>query len=523
MALPRLGLPAAGPQFPVSGSPPFNPNAPDPRQPQQGGPGGILGAILGGGQRPMQQQPQQTANPDPGSLQGVPPLQRLLLGLGDIAAGFRGQPGPSQQLMAQRRAEYERKRQQYLQNLAVLEQFGGALEKTSLDQVDARRDQFKQVYETIAPGQGETFDAFLGDRGKSRALLEMAKESELLKMAIAQGASQADLLQIQKSPAFEAEAFENADRKNAPSVEKKVQAFLNSTDPELRAELDKAAKDGSITFAEVETLMQRFGTDGPEGTKLSPSEIGTYNRKQDLLAQRFPGLKADKAFLEEKDAKAKADLQVETQKRITTNAEKIRDTYERARAKSKPAEGMTPNAQANLFATADQRLAPLRQSVAALDRALDQRGGGVKDIELIFQFISGLDETAAREGEVALAQRVAGLKGFIESNLEKAKGTGIIGDTIREQIRDSLAGVRKDFGTLLEGRSKAFGSVAKSLQADPNVVGEIEGMGKLNQVAKPKERRQAIQADVDRLQKELGENATDEQILKALDEQGLDL
>lgn len=298
----------------------INPNAPPPlsraqrpvlKMPAtQGGGGGLgLGSILRGifgGQQG--QQPQSAPGGPPTGLGDLPPLQKALLALGDVAAGYQGQVGPSQQLLAQRRAQYEQKRQAYLQNLALLDKFGEALQNTPVDQIEARKAKLREAYEQIAPGGGEMFDSVLGDTGLSKATLEQLAEDEGAKVILAQGGTMKDILDYRKSPDFVNRTVERADTKSLPAVQKKVQGLLNSKDPAVRAELAKIVKDGSVTAAEVEALSSQFGTDGPEGTRLSEAEAQTLRRQQAKIAQLIPGFTTDAVFNQKAESKrAEAD------------------------------------------------------------------------------------------------------------------------------------------------------------------------------------------------------------------------
>lgn len=538
MPSPQFGFPP-----PFYGSPPFNPNAPDPRNPKgglglgrglpQGGSGllgRVLGSILGGGaapQGPAAPQSPQPSAPDP--LQaplGGNPLQQIFRGIGDVSDAAQGRAGPTQRALEQRRIEYERKRQEFAQNLAVLDKFQASIESTPLDKVDARKAQLRKAYEQLNPQGGEMFDALLGDTGLSQARLEELGQDEGVKVIIAQGGSMRDILDYaQKSPDFAERTIERQDSKALPSVRKKVEGLLNSSDPGVRAELAKIAKDGSTTFSELETLIEQYGTEGPEGTKLTPGELGTYKRKQDVLAQLIPGLKADAAFAKEKDAKAKADLEVETQKRIGMDAAEIRSKLEAE--KPQRSEGITPNKQADLLTGAQNKDATYRQSIAALDRALDTRVNGIKDIELIFQFISGLDETAAREGEVALAQKAGGLKGKVQALLNQAQGTGLVGEDARRQLREVLQITRDDIEKDRQLILGNYRKVAEGLGSDPSVLEAFDNLGKFGEKPKAEgaegkaQLRSATDAEIETVQRELGENASEDDLLDALAAKGL--
>lgn len=510
--------------FPNSGSPPFNPNAPDPRQSQQQG-GGLLGRIFGGigggSQRPVRPgEPQQPQRSGGG-------ISDLLIALGDFGAGVNGQPGPSQILMQQRQQAYQQKRQQYAQNLQLLGEFQKAIEKAPLDQQEATKAKLRTQFETYAgPGSGDLFDSVLGNAGISAGMLEAAKKDPAAQQLIYMGAGQDAIAEYLRSPVGVQNAITAQDQAVSPAVEKKLRAGLfESKNPEVRAALEAAAKDGAITVEDVRALNQQFGTDGPQGTRLSDAELGTLERQQGSFAQRLPGFKTTEAFDKEKAAKVSADLQVETQKRITTNAEEIRDRYERERLRAQGNKDprFTPNAQAEMLSKAQRQDGTYRQSIAALDRALDTRVNGIKDIELIFQFISGLDETAAREGEVALAQKANGLKGKVQAILQQVQGTGLIGEDARTQLREALQLTRDD---IAKDRDLVIGNardVAKGLGADPSVVKALEALKDYGKKEPAKERRAATEEDVQRVTKQLGGEATDEQILKALEDEGLDL
>lgn len=308
--------------FPI-GTPGINPNAPDPRKLL--GPPSATGAATPGGSvlglpTPQAPAPAAAQASDPGA-QPEGRLQALFRQLGDFGAGFQGVPqqGPTNMMRQQRLQAMQAKQQKYRQDLAILGEMQEQLDKAPISQQEATRANLKRNFEAYyGPGGDVFFDGFLGE-GSSKALLEAAKTDDALNTLIVSDAPREVINDYIKSPERLARAQAAADEAAYPVVRDRLRSLLNSTDPETAKAVAEAREDGNLTAAEVESLLDKFGTTGPDGTQLTRAERGTLKRLQGKLAQELPGFTTDEEFMKNREAEA------ELQRKIRLENAKAKD------------------------------------------------------------------------------------------------------------------------------------------------------------------------------------------------------
>lgn len=522
-------------------TPGFNPNAPLPGVGRTTSPLGIAlpgagGALprdpgIGGGvpqgprlpQLGAQPQPAPAASPQPtggpGDLSQLGGLQRGLLGAGDVAAAVRGRPLPSQQLSQQRIAEYQRQRTELLQNLQLTSQFGDALAKTPVDQLEARRAKLRTAYGAIAPGQEALYDALTEDAGLSKAATETLQQNEAVKLMLATGATTEDIAEYVRSPAFKLEAQQTNDRTALPQVKRKLDALRNSTDPKVRARVDAIAKDGLATVEEYIALSDELGTDGPEGTKLTPGESDAARRNQQILIQQVPGLTSTDDYVAEQELQRKIRLEHEKVKGDTSAANKQESILQRQVLFEAYKQG---NKDIESAENSLMNLSQIDQTLAAAEKVIE-------DGKARTGFIAGRNVPLAaqkvfNEQELNVLEQAFGNQ-FVQS-VESLRGLGQMSDKDAAALQQTIGSVTKDEAfnlsdlkrrrailnqTLVTKREQRRIAVSNRENiADKAGLGDVlETKGTANVEAPasgPKPKGKPTQADVDRVARETGTN-----------------
>jgi len=146
--------------------------------------------------------------------------------------------------------------------------------------------------------------------------------------------------------------------------------------------------------------------------------------------------------------------------------ERIKAKYRTPRDKG----DFTPNKQVELQGKVEKFDKASRQILQSLDRALDTRINGAKDIELLYNFIARMDNTAAREGELDLAQRAQNLRDRLDSLVGGLTEGQLIGDGLRAQIREQIDITRRQVQEDRTGVIRRSRGLASELGAAPSLV-----------------------------------------------------
>ena len=379
--------------------------------------------------QPPISRPQGGVGPPPTDLSDLGPLQKVGLALGDFSAGLQGRQGPSQQILAQRKQEYEAKRQQYLQGLQVLDVARQQLENTPVDKLEQRRKVLRDQFVQFAGGEeaGDLFDASLGDLGSSKAVLEQLAEDDAGKALLASGGTLKEINQLATSEGFLARKSERQDKANLPTVERKIKALLNSQDPEVRALLAKIQKDGFTTPEEIKQLNE-LGTQGPDGTKLTDSELQTLDRQQGALEERIPGFRRSEFFKTEQDLKQQEASAI----RLAREKAKI-EREEKLLAGPTQAEARDIDRLRAQYLSQSAKFLSYKEAAQGIEQASED-DSGASDIVLLYNFIKLQDPNAVKEGEIALTERASGPLQRYADLFNKVQSGSILDPKVREDL-----------------------------------------------------------------------------------------
>ena len=297
------------------GTPGFNPNARDPRIAASGGGlglGGRVGAPRPAGASralgfPTPAAPPRgpnppggpTATPEPAPLSG---LERIALGVGDFAAGFRGQAGPSQRLMQIRQQQFQQRQQDALQSYAILNDLQKFVDAGPVAEAPERiakvRERFVGVY---GPDSGDFFDETVGKSVMTPGMLAELEGDEVAKAQMA-SLSVEDYRKYARSPARWEALRTRADRRDLDGIVRpKLAALLNTKDPAVRRQVDAALADGQLTSEDLRGINEGL----PDQLRFKPSELEVIARNEPAVAQMFPKVFTTSAeFIAARDRKA---------------------------------------------------------------------------------------------------------------------------------------------------------------------------------------------------------------------------
>lgn len=374
------------------------------------------------------------------------------------------------QLIAQRLQMADRNRKIFAENLGVLGKIGEFLDSVPIQERDQRAKELRQRYETEFGGanSGRLFDAVLGDPAKAPGMLQQLGDDPEIQKAIAGGANFDEIDQLRKSAAFQQRAQERQDVTLLPTLERKIQGLLGSEAPAIRERIQRITSDGKITVDEIRQLNEVAGQ-GSEGFQLSPAELETLARRQQDIAQRVPGFTTSKDFEESREDERSFEKFAREE---ALRQKGRRDLKGSAAVVPKPP---TETSQLSFARETNKVRTVYRETASQIRRAVESPLTGVGDIQSLYQFIARQDNTAAREGELALAQRAASTLGRLQRIAGNITDGRLLDDRQRSQMREVLQEMLTDTQELEKTYALSSAEVAKNFGIDPRkIVPDLE-------------------------------------------------
>jgi len=112
----------------------------------------------------------------------------------------------------------------------------------------------------------------------------------------------------------------------------------------------------------------------------------------------------------------------------------------------------------------------MQSTAEAYNKVMSASDTGAGDISSLYSFVKLLDSSSAvREGEVGLAQTIAGYQGLVKSWFEKAKG-GVLDPEIVRQIKVEARKLYEATHSRYSNWTKNYEEEARRLSIDPNRV-----------------------------------------------------
>lgn len=404
-------------------------------QPQQ--PQGMFGA-------PAQSQPT-----DLGDLNLV---QQLGLRFQNAVASSEGQgPAVASGQLRQRRAEGNQKRlDAFKQGVDLLKQFEGIRDKAGPADYDRVTQLLRQRFGELAGGQpGEAdsfFDTFMGGGANATAgLLKLIENDAGAQQILAAGGGVGDLRAYLTSPEKLKEAMELADVEGLDEIRQRIGAWMNSQNPAYRQALEGKRQPGSgmPTLAGLRDLEELL----PAGERLTASQWARAFRNEGDLADL--NLTATPELLERRKAGIDSAKQREIDaariaEQLTADIQKLEKEAELGKFKRNAGPGGT-TAQQRVFAdrVLTQRT-KWREGMARLDQFLKTPYNGPGSYQILNGWISSLDNTAAREGEVQVVkEEAASLADRMRLKLQRFTKGAVVDENTFNEIKALMQSSRE--------------------------------------------------------------------------------
>jgi hypothetical protein len=400
-------------------------------------------------------------------------VQQLGLRFQNAVASSEGK-GPavaSNALRDRRGAENQKRVQAYQQGVKMLQDFEGILDKTTPAEHDRVNELLRKRFGELAGGQpGEAdgfYDTFLGGRtGISKALLEQAANDPGAQQIIAGGGTIADLRKYLTSEDKIKQAFDVTDQRGLPAARNKIQAIFNVQDPALRARVEQMrASGGGFTLGE----LRQLDADLPPDLRPTQSEWDMLERNEldlgDIELLSTPEL----AKMREEGRTSQNRRDEKAAEIAAQHAAKLEE-IELEASLGKFAKGGAggTTAQRRVFAK-DVRTEtkPYREQLEKLDQFLETPYNGTGGYQVLNGWISALDNTAAREGEVDVVRREAtAMADRLRMYLSRFTSAQVIPESTFNEIKSLLAGSKERYARLYRK------SIADNVQIGKSLFGE---------------------------------------------------
>lgn len=431
----------------------------------QGG-GRILGGAAQGAGRLLGGLGKRLGSPiegtDPSSGAGSNATLRIL----DTIAQIGGAGSPIEAMVEKRREQAQQRKSDFVDNLQVLAKIGDFLDTVPIQERAQRTQELRKQFEADFGGEnsGRLFDAVHGDPDNALGILAQMKEDPELNQLIEQGGSFDELDAVRKSPQFQERAQTRQDELLLPEIERKIQGILASPVPAVRERLAAVVRDERITVDEIRQLNEVAGQ-GPEGFQLTPAELRSLDRQQSAIAQRIEGFTTSKELASQRED----ERSFETFAREEGLKQRNKLALEKAKGSGIP-KPPSETAQLNLATKTDKVRRTYRETAKQVRRAVESPLTGTGDIQALYQFIARQDDTAAREGELKLAQRAVSALGRLRRISGNITDGRLLDNDQRVQMKGILQEMLSDTEDLEREYVQRTARVAQQFGIDPNKI-----------------------------------------------------
>jgi len=381
------------------------------------------------------------------------PLQQLLMRAGNAVASSQGQPLPSQELSAQRAAGNDQRVKAFQQGIDLLTQFHGIRDKAAPGDFERVDGLLKKRFAEMAggkPGEADEFyDSFMsGGAGATAGLLKLLANDAGAQQMIASGATTADLRNYAADLSHKGIIL--GDQEALPRVLQKFEAITAGTglSPEVRAKFDAIAGPGRRWT--IDSIRELNG-ELPPDLQLTADEWAVAKRHESDIAG-MNGMQATPEILERRKAGIDSAKQQEIdaariKEQLNADLQKIKKQAE-LRPAQRP---VSQSAQMNLQFRISQQRAKYRADEANIEQLLKAPATGPGAYQLAQGFVHILDNTAAREGEVAtLRSEAASMSDRVKRIMSTVEGGSnrILGPQQMQEIKTIMEGYRQKVHSL---------------------------------------------------------------------------
>lgn len=415
--------------------------------------------------------PAQAQPTDLGDL-GV--LQQLGLRLQNAVASGEGR-GPafaSGQLRERRAAGNKERMDAFAQATKMLEDFDAIRSRARPDDYERIDGLLKRRFGEVAGGQpgdaDQFYDTFMSGRGLTPGMLELVRTDPGAQQLLAGGAGIGDLRTYLTSPEKVTQALALADQKALPGARTKLDSALKTTDPALRAEITRRMETagGRPTLAMLRDLAEQL----PPELQPTDAEWAALERNELELADL--GLQANPELLKRRGEGFSSELKrKEDAARIAGEHRARMEQIALEAALNPKRDGSQPTANRELeFAKwIERNRLPFFRTEGDIQQVIDAPLNGFGDLQTLYGFVKNQDNTAAREGELALAQTAASAADRIQNVMRNVGAGRKLSDKQRSEIRGILEGYRTKIREQHRGFVGRMLKVAGGWQMDPDV------------------------------------------------------
>lgn len=400
------------------------------------------------------------------------PLQNVMLRFQNAVAAGEGQPSASGQARAQRTAGNQQRVAAFTQGTEMLKQFDAIRDKASPEDYDRIDGLLKKRFAEFAggpPGDADSmYDAFMsGGAGHAQALLKLVENDPVIQQGIASGWGVGEIRKAANEKMHEGYVF--ADSTNLPIVRKKIDAIFASGDPKTIELIQgkRGKESGRWTLDTLRDLNDQL----PPELQMTRSQWETAKRHEGDLTD-MPGIETTPEILEERKAGRTSDLKRQEKSAELSQQHKNRMDEIELEAILKPNKGNSPTANKGLeFAKwVETKRRPFFQAAADIQQVMSAPLNGFGDLQALYGFIKNQDNTAAREGELALAQTAASVADRVKIFMTNVGEGRKLDDKQRGEIRDILSGYARKVQGLHRDFLKRMKTTAVGYELEPDVV-----------------------------------------------------
>lgn len=387
----------------------------------------------------------------PEDLSDIGPLRALALTLGNFSAGVTGGPRPSDMLEERRHAQNQARQQAYQQAVDAAQKFATDLDNTPQSDYQAKYDLYRKRFSVLAgTGGGEMFDTLVGKPGAWLGNIK-AFETDPYMQALKENPDATPKMFKDRSlsPEHQAIVANLNDEQWLQSGLQKIARQGVSTNPDYLVRRGELASNGAVTLDQQLSLQDAFN----EPDRLTHSEAEALRRHPERLVG-VPGIRTPEQQLKRQDEQTKADVAEASALRLQNDRqagdlEKQRlanqGALDVANAKAnqppKPLVARPPSA-AQAYSAAKgiiQQRQKYLEPQLKIQAILNKAQSGIVDYVTLMSVIHNIDDTAAREGEVATAQSAASLTQRMTRWVSNKQSGRLLDPTAYKELRGFLS------------------------------------------------------------------------------------
>lgn len=414
------------------------------------------------------------AEAQPTDLSDLNPLQQLSLRFQNAtaSAGGGGLAAASGALRQRRTQQNQQRLDAFSQGTKMLSDFDAIRDRAGPADYDRIDKLLKKRFGELAGGQpgeaDEFYDTFMGGRGLTPGLLELVQSDPGAQQILAAGGGIGDLRKYLTTPEKLAAAMHSADQRVLSPARNKLDAIGKSDRPDLRKALADRMKTagGRPTLAMIRDLAEAGLI--PDELLPTANEWAALDRNELELGDL--NFQANPELLKRREEGFNSELKREEEAAKIAGEHRAKMDEIALEAILNPKrDGSQPTASRELeFAKwIENKRLPFFRSESDIQQVMDAPLNGFGDLQALYGFVKNQDNTAAREGELALAQTAASVADRIQNVMKNVGAGRKLSDKQRGEIRGILEGYRAKIRSQHQGFVQRMLTTANGWSMDP--------------------------------------------------------